>query len=1119
MSENANLALLHLSDLHIRNDDEEKIDRAMVLDPLLERLGQDYKKGFRPELVLVTGDIAYQGIQAEYELALPFLQDLLGVLHLDARRLYMVPGNHDVCRKAYRPTEIPRYQSNREINAELGDQVYRADLLKGMRSYFEFIENHYPHMTSAHGDLVPFVGRFKSQGGLSVGLVGLNSAWMCRTPKPGEDDSGQIAIGEHQVKSAFAELKSKGEADATLVLVHHPLSWLASMDRHVCEQHLKRTITLAGHLHEPAGGYVHGFSTQMVHIQAGGAYLGSDSSWPCRYHYIGIDRAGARVLMDFRSFSASRRRWLVDTETGDDAGAADIPAEFLGAKAEDSTVSAIDLPEFPESYALWLKGNYGFLEAEKLNPTGKAPPLSLPELFVPLHGADPSPTKNDSDDLNQLMVTTKPDSPYEKYGEPKMPEIENLVAKHSALLIEGQAGSGKSTLLKHLAYTLSPVTQEKPSFPGLSDYLPVLILLKDLQAYCLSDMGRQSRTCPVGEELMEWYLKNRLSGKLDMEILRRFVSSGRALLLVDGLDEIDRPIRDHAVNAIADLALAHPENKIVLTGRPHGLEGVPSNRFGRFATSVQDLSPSQIQRFVRQWFDYFYPGTEGVGKKTAEKMLGGFKDHPAVQQLTVNPLMLTAICLLYLDNKELPEQRAELFKKFIDNMIWRRFDDPEPMLDHLKNLAHEMHRQRVRMVDKCVAVQAISMSFKMEPEEKPAAFKKRIEKYFDAIEPQCGLLISRGGQTGFWHLAFQEFLTAQHLIDTSSNYHDAVADFWNDDWYKEVVELYASYLSIDHRQTANDIVDRVLQAQDQAPYRRWRLAARTLVDFHASRRIPEVVAQARKRLKRIIEKPLEPGTLADAGETLGWLGDSRDLESFAPVCAGVYDLEEREKKKNKKTIEAFELGRYPVTNQWFQRFVDAGGYATENIWTDYGKSWLRSEQPRQPATWMERRYRCPNQPVTGVSWYEAVAFCNWLTEQDEKYRYFVPSAFQWQAAAAGNEKRTYPWGDEAPTGRCNIRESKIDRPSPVGIFSGGCTPGNTEETIYDLGGNVWEWTCTSYRTAQDTDDFIYAESFQERSYDSAPILKVRGKNNFRISRVRLRMVAKYNSTWVKLCHT
>ncbi len=1087
-SKAAKVTLLHLSDLHIRKDDKEKIDRGMVLDPLLERLETDYKKDLRPELVVVTGDIAFQGIQDEYELASPFLNDLLKVLHLNKECLYLVPGNHDVYRKAYRPTEVPRYDTNREINEELSNADYRADLLKGMKHYFGFVQANFPHLTSEHGNLVPFVDRIKSETGYSLGLVGLNSAWMCRACKPGEDDSGRIAIGEHQIKSAFSELQDKGVVDVALVMFHHPLRWLAPMDRRICERYLDQTISLAGHLHEPGGGYAHRFSTQMAHIQAGGAYLGSDSDWPSRYHYLGIDLDKARLRFDFRSFSASKHLWIVDTEIGDDAGAAVISADFLLARAKTSSadVPLPELPEFPEAYAVWLMENFGYLEAEKLNPKGKATPLSLPELYVPLFGADPIAVRPDADESSRIVRPAGVRSSDGEIEKLEDPGIETLVAKYNTLLINGQAGSGKSTLIKHLAYTLSPSTEKHPASVELSDYLPVLILLKDLQVYCHRDVNKEDRTCSVGEEMLEWYVKNRLSGTLEMETIGRFAKSGRLLLLVDGLDEIDRPLRDHAVNALADVLIPHAENKIVLAGRPHGLEGVPQNRFGKFTTSIKDLSPDQVQRFIRQWFDYFYPGTAGVGKKTAEEMLSGVKDHPDIEQLTVNPLMLTAICLLYLDNKELPDQRAELFKKFIDNMIWRRFDDPEPRLDQLKRLAYEMHSQRVRMADKSTAVDAISKTVVPNPEEKASAFRRRMEKRFDQIEPQCGLLVKKEGQTGFWHLAFQESLTAQHLMDTFTDSHAAIAAYWSDDWYKEVVELYVSYLSIEYKQTANDIIYRVVKAKDASPYRRWRLAGRTLVDFHASRRSPEVVTKVRERLKLIIEKPLESTTLVDAGETLGWLGDDRDLESFAPVDGGEYDLE----KTGKETIEAFEMGRYPVTNQFFRRFVDENGYTTEAFWTEMGKEWLRSRsQRRQPRTWQNRKYRCPNQPVTGVCWYEAAAFCRWLSVNDSQYQYFLPSESQWQAAAAGREQREYPWGGDQPFGRCNYNESKIGRPSPVGIYADGCTPENKDAAIYDMAGNVFEWTCTNSNSGQSSDDFVFDEDWGKMKDAGFPIIK------------------------------
>ena len=161
-----------------------------------------------------------------------------------------------------------------------------------------------------------------------------------------------------------------------------------------------------------------------------------------------------------------------------------------------------------------------------------------------------------------------------------------------------------------------------------------------------------------------------------------------------------------------------------------------------------------------------------------------------------------------------------------------------------------------------------------------------------------------------------------------------------------------------------------------------------LLDIHQSRRDLQVIKQAGKRLVEIIDKGAEPKALADAGETLGWLGDPRELQTFVAIEGGEYDLEEL----GTHTIEPFEIGRYPVTNTWFAEFKAAGGYETASLWSPEGQKWLRKNQSTQPAYWDERRWKCPNAPVVGVCWYEADAFCRWLTAvRKNGYTFFLPS--------------------------------------------------------------------------------------------------------------------------------
>ncbi|MBA3017517.1 MAG: hypothetical protein FP811_05115 [Desulfobacteraceae bacterium] len=74
--------LLHISDLHIKDSEEDKFDLRVVIDPLIERVKEDREQELRPEIVVVTGDVVFQGIEFEYKPAEEFFSDLLGAMEL-----------------------------------------------------------------------------------------------------------------------------------------------------------------------------------------------------------------------------------------------------------------------------------------------------------------------------------------------------------------------------------------------------------------------------------------------------------------------------------------------------------------------------------------------------------------------------------------------------------------------------------------------------------------------------------------------------------------------------------------------------------------------------------------------------------------------------------------------------------------------------------------------------------------------------------------------------------------------------------------------------------------------------------------------------------------------------
>ncbi|MDY6970122.1 MAG: SUMF1/EgtB/PvdO family nonheme iron enzyme, partial [Spirochaetota bacterium] len=564
----------------------------------------------------------------------------------------------------------------------------------------------------------------------------------------------------------------------------------------------------------------------------------------------------------------------------------------------------------------------------------------------------------------------------------------------------------------------------------MENYLPVLILLKEMKEF-FYDPSVNSNSNVTAEKILSWYFKFKMDSVINLELVEQYIEAGKIIFLLDGLDEVLPEHRDVIVNAFANLRIKQNDNRVVFTSRPHGIQGAAINRLSENHVKLLTLNMDQVKEFIGKWFMYLYSGSLGSGKKSADGMIGEITDHPAVEKLIDNPLMLTAICILYYDDKELPGQRAELYKKFIDNLLYRRFDDPEIVHEYLKTLAFRMHAQTIRTADRDLAVGILKEVSKKNMEEDEHEYDKRMQNTFDDIELKCGLLKFENGEYNFWHLTFQEFLTADYIVDNSSNYIEAVELYWNDDWYKEVIELYIGYLSIDNRKWANDIVDTALNTDDTVPYKRWRLASRSLLDIHKDRRYDHVTERAKARMLEAINKlQEEPKILADAGEILGWLGDPRDMMEFIKVEGGEYEL----KDIGKVTVKPFEICRYPVTNNWFEKFIKEGGYENKDFWSDEGKKWLKRSSAKQPRLWDDRKWRCPNSLVVGVCWYEAYAYTSWLTQfWSDGYTYRLLSEKEWQAAAAGKNGREYPWGDEWAENKCNKYKTGIDKTTPAGI--------------------------------------------------------------------------------------
>jgi formylglycine-generating enzyme required for sulfatase activity len=188
-------------------------------------------------------------------------------------------------------------------------------------------------------------------------------------------------------------------------------------------------------------------------------------------------------------------------------------------------------------------------------------------------------------------------------------------------------------------------------------------------------------------------------------------------------------------------------------------------------------------------------------------------------------------------------------------------------------------------------------------------------------------------------------------------------------------------------------------------------------------------------------------------------------------------------------VPAFRMAKYPLTNGQFAKFMAAGGYDDPQwwgaagwearlkgwVWDSDSSSWKESGQPwQQPRYWDDKNFNGADQPVVGISFWEALAFSHWLTAQIPTIvgarhasplpKITIPTEQQWQRAAQGDDGRAYPWGKTWDASRCNNAVGKgLGKTTPVQHYQGR---GDSPFGVVDMAGNTWEWCSTVYETGQ-----------------------------------------------------
>ncbi len=218
---------------------------------------------------------------------------------------------------------------------------------------------------------------------------------------------------------------------------------------------------------------------------------------------------------------------------------------------------------------------------------------------------------------------------------------------------------------------------------------------------------------------------------------------------------------------------------------------------------------------------------------------------------------------------------------------------------------------------------------------------------------------------------------------------------------------------------------------------------------------PGLAAAPRPALAAGTHNGLESALVAGGSSTIG-----------APDQRFSYD---NERPRHAVELPSFRIGRTPITNATFLRFVEGGGYQRREWWSDEGWSWKEDYDITHPGGWAAgpdgwRQWRIdgwaplhPDEPVVHVSWFEADAFAR-------SHRARLPTEAEWEKAATWDQEtetaRSFPWGEQPPSagdGRANLDHTCL------GPLTAGALPAGAAQCgALGMLGDVWEWTASEF---------------------------------------------------------
>ncbi len=397
----------------------------------------------------------------------------------------------------------------------------------------------------------------------------------------------------------------------------------------------------------------------------------------------------------------------------------------------------------------------------------------------------------------------------------QLPAYKILSQTKNKAVILGAPGSGKTTLLHYFALMLTNHPQSDPSQIGFNpgeNWLPIIVRVRDWALR--PDLGLLA--------YLNWYATDSLRlSNLPADFFQHWLEWGRALLLIDGLDEVvDESHRRTIVQQIELFLYHYGTNPMVITSRPAGYrwDFFTLDAFPHY--TLESFDDRQIATFIERWYTNRLSDPRQVEACKAD-LCQALTLNQAINQLAQNPLLLLLIAMIHRYQAELPRQRYKLYERAVDTLLhnWDSGSNirlygqvlyylkPDDLLYVLQKLAYWIHSQGAvgdrdggTLIWETELIRQLSNDIAVLKGCQPHEAQPEAERFVEFIQWRIGLLNQQGhGRYAFMHKTFQEYLAAEEIYTRFDEGEDEIIHhhlklYLHQQHWREVLLLLVSML-------------------------------------------------------------------------------------------------------------------------------------------------------------------------------------------------------------------------------------------------------------------------------------------------------------------------------------